>query len=74
MNSNNNIYHQRTYNLYVGGNNFPINIESENNIEDSDLGQSQNDEKMFNIINESEKTMKEFSETIKGANEYSNVP
>ena len=69
MNPNNNIYHQRTYNLYVGGNNYPINIESENNIEDSDLGQSQNDEKMFNIINESEKTMKEFSETIKGANE-----
>ena len=69
MKRNNNIYHQRTYNLYVRGNNFPMDIESENNIEESDLGQSQNDENMFNIINESEKTMKEFSETIKGANE-----
>ena len=69
MKPDNNIYHQRTYNLYVGGNNFPVNFESENNIEESDLGQSQNEENIFNIINESEKNMKEFSETIKGANE-----
>ena len=63
MNKNNNINLHRTYNLYSRGKNYNINIESENTFTES-IGDTQNNEKMFNIFNDIEKNIKEVSENI----------
>ena len=73
MNMNYNRTPQRTYNLYLGRNEHQIDYGTLNNFAKSEFEESQNGEKMFDILDEIDKNIKEAEHNIYETNKIQNM-
>ena len=73
MNMNYNRTPQRTYNLYFGRNEHQIDCGTLNNFAKSEFEESQNGEKMFDILDEIDKNIKEAEHNIYETNKIQNM-
>ena len=73
MNMNFNRTPQRTYNLYIGRNEHPIDFGTLNNFAKSEFEESQTGEKMFDILDEIDKNIKEAEKNIYETNKIQNM-
>ena len=70
---NYNLTPQRTYNLYKGRNEHPIDYGTLNNFNQLEINESQNGEKMFDILDEIDKNIKEAEQNILETNKIQNM-